>query len=1284
MKKETEFIRFVENMFHIYLEKRDFNAFLELLHDDISWYGMGEKEVCRNKNEAKTLLEIEKQSWDGHFKIIEQKYKAVLTGDGCCIVYGSLQIKDAGFSAILLEVNSRVSLVCKKDDVTGKIKLLHSHVSVPAQDRKQDSFANEVIEKSYSDMLIKALEERTKTLRETTQEMSALVSNIRGGVQICAYGNEMHNIYTNDGYYNICGFTREEVRERFHDNHFEMIHPDYRDEVSISIKKQTSIGNDFVLEYPLIHKTNDIVWVIDKGCLLTDEAGVKRFQCVLTDITDMRSLLAETNSLKNYYHSILNSLPTPLVIKNNDYTISFINYAAIDAMGLKCSASELVGKECRTLNLNICGTDACPQKMLKRGNNVTRFKNNNREYSITTVPLVDNGIRVGFVEAMQDETIQMMNRKMLIQKNEELMVADVRYKLAMEQVNIYMFDYVVATRQLVMSDSAAQKFGGQKVYENVPVGLINELSLNKYHSGLVAECFDKINKGESVVCLTLPLLDKDGVETMQQITMTNIYSDMGEPIRAIGIMMDVTEIGKLETQRQYREAITADNFLTYEVNVTRDRVLDCSTTLNESYGDIYNMPWSKVMQMAAKRSVYVDDRKRYLKACAVSTIINNFKKGINTSKLEYRRLNNKGEVIWAESTFTTIQDKSSGDIKMFCQVKDITNRKEQEIRAQDEQMFYEAIIANSSTVYEINVTKNQFIKGHENWEAQFSIKIDNYSDMIDRFAESVVLPADREEFLRVFRYENVLAAHARGDKEVYCEYRRPKDGSGDYIWVGSTMQFIDDPISGEIRAISRVTDINEKKLWELELLYTSQRDYISGMLNKGTVQRMIEDFVASEEGRKGKHAFIMFDIDNFKDINDNFGHLFGDAVLSEVSRKATAIFRENDMLGRIGGDEFGILMKYIPNSQLAIDKANELCHSVHETYTTAGQKYTVSISVGIAIFSEDGKTYDELYSSADKALYHSKKAGKNAVTIFNKKIMGDANGKGLTETRVRNIESMSVERNMGEYVFRILHESIDKYSTIESVLELVGKHYGFERAYIYEDNAEHTFADNTFRWSLEGVDVCGPDFNKFVYQTVEDYKSKYDKFGVLVVENAERLKGVGAAVTKAQNVRSFVQFAMMRQGEFIGFIGFDACNVDLKYKADQINELKNIADVISVFLLELRATEERARHENISRILLERLHCYAFIVNADTYKVSYTNHIAKEHIGKDVDVPCYKQFYKLDKPCHDCEASKMCRGEMKERISIVTGTDGNQYEAQSVPIQWKEGNCVLVMSTRCM
>lgn len=133
----------------------------------------------------------------------------------------------------------------------------------------------------------------------------------------------------------------------------------------------------------------------------------------------------------------------------------------------------------------------------------------------------------------------------------------------------------------------------------------------------------------------------------------------------------------------------------------------------------------------------------------------------------------------------------------------------------------------------------------------------------------------------------------------------------------------------------------------------------------------------------------MIDLDNFKAVNDTLGHVFGDKVLVDTAARLSRVFSEKDIIGRIGGDEFCAFLNLSTFNdmesarRIIIQKAESLKKSMHETYSGAGNKeVTVSTSIGIALYPQDGSDYMTLYNNADSALYESKKHGKNTYTIY--------------------------------------------------------------------------------------------------------------------------------------------------------------------------------------------------------------------------------------------------------------------------------------------------------------
>ncbi|HVI42470.1 MAG TPA: GGDEF domain-containing protein, partial [Anaerovoracaceae bacterium] len=148
-------------------------------------------------------------------------------------------------------------------------------------------------------------------------------------------------------------------------------------------------------------------------------------------------------------------------------------------------------------------------------------------------------------------------------------------------------------------------------------------------------------------------------------------------------------------------------------------------------------------------------------------------------------------------------------------------------------------------------------------------------------------------------------------------------------------------------------------------------DSATGVYNKQTTEDMINAFL-NGEGKYGRHAMLMIDIDDFKGINDDHGHRIGDMVISALGTELNQIFRASDIKGRIGGDEFMILMKDIEGMDLIISKAKAICHIFKNRELDENRKVDVSASIGIAIYDKDGSTYGELYEAADRALYNCK------------------------------------------------------------------------------------------------------------------------------------------------------------------------------------------------------------------------------------------------------------------------------------------------------------------------
>ena len=165
------------------------------------------------------------------------------------------------------------------------------------------------------------------------------------------------------------------------------------------------------------------------------------------------------------------------------------------------------------------------------------------------------------------------------------------------------------------------------------------------------------------------------------------------------------------------------------------------------------------------------------------------------------------------------------------------------------------------------------------------------------------------------------------------------------------------------------------------LLNKSSHDQMTGILNKTTTEELVSECISSY-GKHDSHALMILDIDAFKNINDTYGHQTGDLTLTEIARGLRSIFRDSDIVGRIGGDEFMVFMKNIKSLDTVKEKAGEIVIMSHKVGKSIDKLDSLGVSVGCCLYPQDGLSFDELYAAADKALYITKKNGKNGYTIW--------------------------------------------------------------------------------------------------------------------------------------------------------------------------------------------------------------------------------------------------------------------------------------------------------------
>lgn len=221
------------------------------------------------------------------------------------------------------------------------------------------------------------------------------------------------------------------------------------------------------------------------------------------------------------------------------------------------------------------------------------------------------------------------------------------------------------------------------------------------------------------------------------------------------------------------------------------------------------------------------------------------------------------------------------------------------------------------------------------------------------------------------------------NKQSIIKQIRLMKSNRDYLWCELKLNYIqrDNKI---VRVIGKITDIDHIVKEHSLLKLRSEYDQLTQIYNKSTFYEKVKNYII--DNKNDNCMLIFIDLDNFKAINDNLGHIVGDEVLKDTANKICDVFNGTDVIiSRFGGDEFCV---FKPSHSISFikDKISILCNNLNATYIGNNTEITVSASIGVSFYPKHGDTLESLIHKSDIALYSSKENGKNQFTIYNKKL----------------------------------------------------------------------------------------------------------------------------------------------------------------------------------------------------------------------------------------------------------------------------------------------------------
>lgn len=307
-----------------------------------------------------------------------------------------------------------------------------------------------------------------------------------------------------------------------------------------------------------------------------------------------------------------------------------------------------------------------------------------------------------------------------------------------------------------------------------------------------------------------------------------------------------------------------------------------------------------------------------------------------------------------------------------CVVQDVTqeNFLLRELHQSREEMM-RVLETTTTAVFQYNLVTDEIQQN--DYTSGGSSVLHHTEELFQLFLESGRIDLDSYQILK-----DSFRRIRKGEHSLSVPLRCTRRDSEEWLWFRLSLFDYQDEVTKERKVLGYIQDINRDMTRQKKLLEQAQTDALTGILNVGAGRSRIQKLLGNSEN--GPKAMFMMDVDNFKLVNDTYGHIMGDKILKCFADILSSVFQDQAVVYRLGGDEFSVFIPYLQNGELEI---SAFMKQLNQEIEKAKTKYPFfSISVGIYI-TDSNRNYELLYTGADKALYQTKKRGKGDYTILN-------------------------------------------------------------------------------------------------------------------------------------------------------------------------------------------------------------------------------------------------------------------------------------------------------------
>jgi diguanylate cyclase (GGDEF)-like protein/PAS domain S-box-containing protein len=405
---------------------------------------------------------------------------------------------------------------------------------------------------------------------------------------------------------------------------------------------------------------------------------------------------------------------------------------------------------------------------------------------------------------------------------------------------------------------------------------------------------------------------------------------------------------------------------------------------------------------------------------------------------EFRARRKDGSEFWAAADWRPVYDSRGGYIGIRISIRDITQRKEAELR-------FESTV---SELREAHQVQQEYLTRAQDEHARLSALLGAMDAGILFVSHDNKVVYSNPAFTRIWKIapgtrligrnpQDVLSASpctlGRPEEQSRHILRHPREGEiqgsfeiqlSDGRVITQQSHAVEDVYGHPVGHLWLFEDVTHAHQTADQLIYLAERDALTGLYNRHRFNEELARLTADVARQSSRVALLFFDLDDFKYINDTFGHRAGDAMLIRVAGEVGGQVRRNEIFARLGGDEFAILVPDISDEMLRV-LADRITRSIESVrFQFEGQNLRLTSSLGIAIFPDHADNAEDLIARADTAMYQAKDAGKNNWRIYRSDLDTSSQLRARLSWNDRILHAL--ENNLMDLQFQGIYSTTDR------------------------------------------------------------------------------------------------------------------------------------------------------------------------------------------------------------------------------------------------------------------